>query len=49
MTEFRYFGMAVTNQNYVHEKVKMRLNSRMLATVQFRVIYLPAYNLKCEN
>jgi hypothetical protein len=24
--QFKYFGMAVTNQNFIHEKIKRRLN-----------------------
>jgi hypothetical protein len=40
--KFRYLGTTLTDQNYVHEEIKSRLNSETLATIRFRVFCPPA-------
>jgi hypothetical protein len=38
--EFKYLGITVTNENYIHEEMMSRLNL-MLAIMQFKIICLP--------
>lgn len=37
--------MTVTNQNYIREEIKARLNSEVLISVQFSTICLPVFYL----
>jgi hypothetical protein len=43
---FKYLGLTVTNQNYIHEQIKSSLIQGMLATIQFRIFCLPILSLK---
>jgi hypothetical protein len=36
MDKFKYLETAVTNQNYIQEELKSRLNSGMLSIIQLR-------------
>jgi hypothetical protein len=38
---FKYLGMTVTHQNYIHKEIKEKLNLGVLATIQFRIFCLP--------
>jgi hypothetical protein len=40
MSQFRYFGMTVINENLIQEEMKRRLNLVMLATIQSRTFGL---------
>jgi len=41
-------GTTVTNQNYIHEKVEIRLNWVVLAIIQLKTFYVPVLKLKIE-
>jgi hypothetical protein len=43
---FKYFGTAVTDQNYIHEEVRGRLSRGMLANVQFSIFCFRICRLK---
>jgi hypothetical protein len=41
VSQFRYLGIRVTNQNLILKEIKRRMNSVMLAAAQSRMFYLP--------
>jgi hypothetical protein len=41
VAEFTYLATTLTDQNYMHEEIKSRLNLGMLATIRFRILCLP--------
>jgi hypothetical protein len=49
MTKFKYRERILTDQNWMHEEIKSRINRRMLATVQFRVFCPPACSLRTQR
>jgi hypothetical protein len=38
---FKYLGATTTNYNFIHEKIKSRLKSGMLAIIRCRIFFLP--------
>jgi hypothetical protein len=42
VTEFKYLGTTLTDQNCMYKEIKSRLNLGMLATIRSRVFCLPA-------
>jgi hypothetical protein len=43
MSQFKYLGMTVTDQNIIQEEIKRRLNFGILATIQSRTFCLLFY------
>jgi hypothetical protein len=41
VSNFKYLGTTLTDKNCMNEEIKSRLNSGMLATIQFRVFCHP--------
>jgi hypothetical protein len=41
VAKFKYLGTTLTDQNYMQEETESRLNSRMLATARFSLIFPP--------
>jgi hypothetical protein len=46
VSQFKYLGITVTNQNFIQEEIKRRLSSGILAGIQSRVFCLPVC---CQN
>jgi len=40
MAKLKYFGLKITNQNYIHEEIKSRLNSENPWYRSFRIVFL---------
>jgi hypothetical protein len=41
MAKFKHFGMALTDQNTIHDEFKSRLNSGNAAIIQSKIFCLP--------
>jgi hypothetical protein len=46
VSQFKYFGTTVTNQNLIQEESKRKLNSAVLSTVHSRTFCLLSKNVK---
>jgi sorting nexin-29 len=47
--EFKYLGATLTNQNSIHEEIKSRLESGMLALIRCRIFCLPGCYPKTQR
>jgi hypothetical protein len=41
--DFKYLEMTITNQNYIHYKIKSTLNFKNATIIQLRIFYLVSY------
>jgi hypothetical protein len=50
VAKFKYLGKTLTDQNYMHEEIKSRINAGTLAAVQFSLLFsrLLSRNLKVK-
>jgi hypothetical protein len=50
VTELKYLEATITNQNYIHDNIKIRKFQRMLATMLFRILFscLLSKNIKMK-
>lgn len=46
VTKLKYLAMTVMNQNFIHEDIKIRLNSGKLMTIQLRIFHLSISSLQ---
>jgi hypothetical protein len=46
VAKFKYLETAKTDQNYIHEEIKSKLNTEKLTTTLLRVFFLQAPSLK---
>lgn len=49
MTVLKYFRIAVTCQNYNHGEIRSKYFRRLLASIQYRIHYLPSRKQKHED
>jgi hypothetical protein len=49
VAKFKYLRMTLTNQNDIHDEIKCRLNSGMLAIIRYSIFCLSVLYKKSED